>query len=152
MAVYSSILAWEIPWTEEPKRLQSKGSQRVRHDSMHTTQILVITKKKLQIIQKHTAGEDSSLHHRTASLSYPIPISLWRRPLSPFGILSLLFFSVFQHTLPLNTQSMETSDKKRTRKNEKFRNHPLTNLVSMFWTKEKNHSLEVTYLKVYICF
>ena len=28
----SSILAWEIPWTEEPGGLQSMGSQRVRHD------------------------------------------------------------------------------------------------------------------------
>ena len=32
MATYSSILAWEIPCTEEPERLQSMGSQRVRHD------------------------------------------------------------------------------------------------------------------------
>ena len=32
MAIHSSILAWEIPWTEEPSRLQSMGSQRVRHD------------------------------------------------------------------------------------------------------------------------
>ena len=32
MATYSSVLAWEIPWTEEPGRLQSTGSQRVRHD------------------------------------------------------------------------------------------------------------------------
>ena len=31
-ATHSSILAWKIPWTEEPSRLQSKGSQRVRHD------------------------------------------------------------------------------------------------------------------------
>ena len=31
MAAHSSILAWEIPWTEEPDRLQSMGSQRVRH-------------------------------------------------------------------------------------------------------------------------
>ena len=29
---YLSILAWRIPWTEEPGRLQSMGSQRVRHD------------------------------------------------------------------------------------------------------------------------
>ena len=29
---YSSILAWEIPWTEEPGGLQSTGLQRVRHD------------------------------------------------------------------------------------------------------------------------
>ena len=32
MATYSSILAWEIPWTEEPGRLQSMGLQRVGHD------------------------------------------------------------------------------------------------------------------------
>ena len=32
MAFHSSILAWRIPWTEEPGRLQSMGSQRVRHD------------------------------------------------------------------------------------------------------------------------
>ena len=32
MATHSSILAWEIPWTEEPGRLQSFGSQRVGHD------------------------------------------------------------------------------------------------------------------------
>ena len=31
MAIHSSILAWEIPWTEEPGRLLSLGSQRVRH-------------------------------------------------------------------------------------------------------------------------
>ena len=32
MATHSSIPAWGIPWTEEPGGLQSKGSQRVRHD------------------------------------------------------------------------------------------------------------------------
>ena len=32
MATYSSIRAWKIPRTEEPGRLQSMGSQRVRHD------------------------------------------------------------------------------------------------------------------------
>ena len=32
MATHSSILAWEIPWTEELGGLQSMGSQRVRHD------------------------------------------------------------------------------------------------------------------------
>ena len=32
MATHSSILAWRIPWTEEPGRLQSTGSQRVGHD------------------------------------------------------------------------------------------------------------------------
>ena len=32
MPTHSSILAWKIPWTEEPDRLQSMGSQRVGHD------------------------------------------------------------------------------------------------------------------------
>ena len=32
MATHSSTLAWKIPWMEEPGRLQSMGSQRVRHD------------------------------------------------------------------------------------------------------------------------
>ena len=32
MATHSSTLAWKMPWTEEPDRLQSRGSQRVVHD------------------------------------------------------------------------------------------------------------------------
>ena len=32
MAIHSSTLAWKIPWTEEPDRLQSMGSPRVGHD------------------------------------------------------------------------------------------------------------------------
>ena len=43
MAAHSSILAWEIPWTEEPGGLQSLGCQRVRHD-------LVTTQPQQQII------------------------------------------------------------------------------------------------------
>ena len=37
MATHSSILAWRIPWTEEPGRLQSMGSQRVGHDLVTDT-------------------------------------------------------------------------------------------------------------------
>ena len=37
VATHSSILAWRIPWTEEPGGLQSMGSQRVRHDTAPTT-------------------------------------------------------------------------------------------------------------------
>ena len=32
MAIHSSTIAWKTPWTEEPCRLQSMGSQRVGHD------------------------------------------------------------------------------------------------------------------------
>ena len=37
MATHSGILAWRIPWTEEPGGLQSMGSQRVGHDSATNT-------------------------------------------------------------------------------------------------------------------
>ena len=40
MATDSSILAWRIPWTAEPGRLQSMGSQRVRHEQLSHTHIL----------------------------------------------------------------------------------------------------------------
>ena len=36
MATHSSIVGWEIPWTEEPGRLQSMGSQRMRKDYTQT--------------------------------------------------------------------------------------------------------------------
>ena len=36
MAIHSSTLAWKIPWTKEPDRLQSMGLQRVRDDSDFT--------------------------------------------------------------------------------------------------------------------
>ena len=39
MATHSSMLAWRIPWTEEPGRLQSVGPQRVRHDISNNTHV-----------------------------------------------------------------------------------------------------------------
>ena len=32
MVIHSGIFAWRIPWTEKPSRLQSMGSQRIRHN------------------------------------------------------------------------------------------------------------------------
>ena len=44
MATHSSILAWRIPWTEEPGGLQSMGSQRVGHDSVgHIETMLMLS-------------------------------------------------------------------------------------------------------------
>ena len=40
MATHSSTLAWKIPWIEEPGRLQSMGSQRVRQDSKFASLII----------------------------------------------------------------------------------------------------------------
>ena len=48
MATHSSILAWKIPWTEEPCGLQSMGLQRVGHD--------LVTKPAPQVIQRCSQG------------------------------------------------------------------------------------------------
>ena len=50
MATHSSILAWRIPWTEEPDGLQSTGSQRVGQDSdelacIHTVVAKMVARK-----------------------------------------------------------------------------------------------------------
>ena len=55
MATHSSILAWEIPWTEEPGGLQSMGSQRVGHDwaiSLHVTFLVAQMVKNLPAMQE----------------------------------------------------------------------------------------------------
>ena len=43
MAIHSSTIAWKIPWTEEPGRLQSMGSQRVGHDwaTSHASKVIL---------------------------------------------------------------------------------------------------------------
>ena len=41
MATHSSILAWKIPWTQEPDGRQSVGSQRVRHNSVHLDLLII---------------------------------------------------------------------------------------------------------------
>ena len=51
MTTHSSILAWKIPWTEEPGRLQSMGSQRVGHDWV-TSLSLSFTKHRRSNISK----------------------------------------------------------------------------------------------------
>ena len=42
MATHSSTLAWKIPWIEDPARLQSMGSQRVRHDRVTSLSLSVL--------------------------------------------------------------------------------------------------------------
>ena len=51
MATHSSILAWEIPWTKEPGRLQSMGSQRVGRDSATEQQHDDVT-HRYRVLQK----------------------------------------------------------------------------------------------------
>ena len=49
MATHSSTLAWKIPWTEEPSRLQSTGSQRVRQDWETSLSLVSIIKLKFHV-------------------------------------------------------------------------------------------------------
>ena len=56
MAIQSSILAWEIPWTEEPGGLQFMGSQRVGHNLVTNTH----THTHLQIVSGRGASGESS--------------------------------------------------------------------------------------------
>ena len=56
MATHSSILAWEIPRTEEPGGLQPTGSQRVRHDWAHTR-----AEMKTRVFGKRTVLEEGNI-------------------------------------------------------------------------------------------
>ena len=58
MASHSNILAWRIPWTEEPGGLQSKGLQRVRHDSVTNT--FTFTFNSEEVLGLHAATKLSS--------------------------------------------------------------------------------------------
>ena len=57
MATPSSILAWKVPWTEEPDGLQSMGSQRAGHDLMHMHTHIPIQNKKVFLKNKETGGK-----------------------------------------------------------------------------------------------
>ena len=50
MATRSSILAWEIPWAEEPGKLQSMGSQRVRHTSDHVFKVRRVLSSSIGLV------------------------------------------------------------------------------------------------------
>ena len=52
MEIHSSILVWRIPWTEEPDRLQSKGSQRVRRNLVTKTTTIAITSDRWECCQE----------------------------------------------------------------------------------------------------
>ena len=69
MAAPSSILDWKIPWTAEPDRLPSMGSQRVRRD-------LVTEQQQACIRRKNTVH---------LFLSYAVSVSLWKCGLHRFS-------------------------------------------------------------------
>jgi len=60
MATHSSILAWRIPWTEQPGGLQSTGLQRVRHN--WTTNTFTGALQGQGTVPRHRAHQDRSRH------------------------------------------------------------------------------------------
>ena len=92
MASHSSILSWIIPWTEEPAKLQSTGSQRVRHDGIHAHLV-------------------SLLPHSRASSCFSLALALlilmWVPCVShvknhTFHLFSLCNFAILKHFLGLS--------------------------------------------------
>ena len=74
MGTHSSILAWRIPWMEEPGRLQSTGSQRVGHNwatslSNHRTKIQPPASGKLQLLAWY--GKTQPTPSRSTSFRTP---------------------------------------------------------------------------------
>ena len=83
MAIHSSTIAWKIPWTEEPGRLQSMGSQRVGHDwatSLHFHQITADgdcsheMKRRLFLGRKTMTNLESMLKRR--DITWPTKVRL----------------------------------------------------------------------------
>ena len=66
MATHSSTLAWKTPWTEEPGRLQSMGSQRVRHNLSDFTFPF-----HFQALEKETATHSSIPAWRISGMAEP---------------------------------------------------------------------------------
>ena len=59
IATHSSILAWRIPWTQEPGRLYSVGSQRVRHDGNDFSSVQLLSCVRL-FVTPWTAARQAS--------------------------------------------------------------------------------------------
>ena len=68
MAPHSSTLAWKIPWMEEPGRLQSMGSQRVRHDWMTSLSLFTF---HFHALEKEMATHSSVLAWRIPGAGEP---------------------------------------------------------------------------------
>ena len=73
MATHSSTLAWKIPWTKEPRRLESMGSQRVRHDQATS----------LHFIAAAAVVSNSVWPHRRQPTRLPCP---WDSPGNNTGV------------------------------------------------------------------
>jgi len=91
MANQSSILAWKIPWTEEPGGLQSTGSQRVRHD--WATSPFTFCVYRHQKFWRESPTEITSTEITSEEvLWYSAQVGM-KREVSPFFFFHFIFFT-----------------------------------------------------------
>ena len=98
MAIHPSILAWRIPWTEEPRGLQSKGSRRVRYERVRYkhTHVYILTKcykvgieRRIKLEENFTSKlvtslvTDDSLFHLSSVMEHCRP---WSLPLCVYNL------------------------------------------------------------------
>ena len=83
MAIHSSTVAWKIPWTEKPGRLQSMGSQRVGHDWASSLSLW-----RLKLPSKVYQSWTSSCRVNTVCLELSLLLYVF---LKNYNILSLFF-------------------------------------------------------------
>ena len=76
MATHSSILAWRIPWTEEPVRLQSMGSQRVGHDWATSLSFSFMEIQASPQLTKQYKGKGMTEWQRSLGSSQKLPTDL----------------------------------------------------------------------------
>ena len=96
--IMSSILAWEIPWTEEPAQLQSMGSRTVRHDQATNTHKGLLNLVSLKSLENNTwfyiLGSGSSIYFQVCLTFF----------LSSSSIRATLIYSVNETILTSQTQ------------------------------------------------
>ena len=83
MATYSGILAWRIPWTEEPGGLQSTGSQRVRYDFSDLARMHV---SPVAGFCGGFAGKESTCQYRRCRFDSWVRKIPWRRTWQPTSV------------------------------------------------------------------
>ena len=92
MATHSNILAWKIPWLEEPHGLQSMWLQRVRHDWLTNT--FTFKRKRRDHVNVHQEGPQAKM--RTLMRNQTLPETPWTfQPPELWGNTFLLRFSVY---------------------------------------------------------
>ena len=91
MATNTSILAWRIPWTEEPGGLQCTGLQRVRHDGSNLAHTHIEHYAKVKKRNTHNPLVYHSEHSCTWQASQGTGhLKIWKSSLVPFSSLSFL--------------------------------------------------------------